>query len=804
MFLHKLQCKKGLQWDDNLTGDEIKEWKLISKQANSSPPVKVPRFVGKREGSYQLIACVDASLAIYGAVIFIKDLSNGKNSFVLAKSRIVNTVMSTKSIPSLELQAIVFGLRLLSDIKNELSGQNCVVPVKISSISLFSDSLVALSWVNSWTHGLEKMNKRSTFVINKLNEIEKICREFPVDFKFISGSGNPADFITRCVSYKLLMKSNYFLGPSEEQTEASKDVFSFKVPNPNFDNFSVSVNVVENSSSEVCHIIPLEFYSNFQKLVKITACVVKCAFKWKNKVVTEDFCQAEASNKIFVRDQSIEFPEVVQYFGSQNKAIKRIPDLVSQLNLYMDKSGLIRVKGKFSKSNLMYKNFPILLSKKSRLTELIVWEFHEKFKHSGIYHIIKELRKLFWIPHIFSVVKKIIKNCIVCKRYKTSPVQLNQSCYRDQRVEPGKTPFSYVYIDHFGPYFVKFGEKKIKVWVLIITCMFTRSINLKVSLDMTTTEFLRAFQLHVFNFGLPQFVVSDLGTQIRAGADIITNFLSDDDTKKYFNENSIKPIQFDCYFRGCSSLGSLVEVCVRMSKHLIHKSIKNYVLDIRDFEFMIEETKSILNKRPLTFKDALRDSSGDVLPPIITPENLIFGYDLVTVNVVPDLQPDTDLDKEFLLKSDTDKVKDINYKLRNVRGNLLKIYQDEFLSNLMYQSVDKKGRYSPVNHQPLEINDIVLIKDPNTKSMNLSMGIVRKVYKNNLGESVNAEIMRGKTREITRRHTSNLVLLLKANKSEKDCNIKQIKTKNVNETASRPVRHSALVAKEKIRTLFDD
>ena len=113
-----------------------------------------------------------------------------------------------------------------------------------------------------------------------------------------------------------------------------------------------------------------------------------------------------------------------------------------------------------------------------------------------------------------------------------------------------------------------------------------------------------------------------------------------------------------------------------------------------------------------------------------------------------------------------DKVKDIYCKLRNVRKNLLDTYESEFLTNLMYQSVDRKDRYRPVNHKPLEVDDIVLIRDPHTKSMNLSMGIVKKVFINDLGESVRAEVMRGKTREITKRHVSDLILLLKSNKSE--------------------------------------
>ena len=51
----------------------------------------------------------------------------------------------------------------------------------------------------------------------------------------------------------------------------------------------------------------------------------------------------------------------------------------------------------------MYKNFPILLSRNSDLTKLIIKNFHEKFRHSGIYYVTKEISKLFWVPRIFQL-----------------------------------------------------------------------------------------------------------------------------------------------------------------------------------------------------------------------------------------------------------------------------------------------------------------------------------------------------------------------------------------------------------------
>lgn len=96
---------------------------------------------------------------------------------------------------------------------------------------------------------------------------------------------------------------------------------------------------------------------------------------------------------------------------------------------------------------------------------------------------------------------------------------------------------------------------------------------------MTVKECLRAFELHVFDHGLPELCISDLGSRLVATSNIISDFLKDMDTLKYLKINGVKPIRFEQYFKGCSQLGSMVEICVKMTKILIFGAIKNNVVD---------------------------------------------------------------------------------------------------------------------------------------------------------------------------------------------------------------------------------
>ena len=787
LFLHTLQCDKSLGWDTKLSEESIKEWKNISSQVNSSPNVQVKRFVGRRDGKFRLIAFTDSSKDIYGTVIFIQDLNNLEVSFVLAKNRLVNKQLSGKSIPSLEFQAISLGTDVLIDVYKELSGPTCVDPVQITELILFSDSMVSLAWINSYSHKLDKMNKHSVFIRNRLERLNKLCEIHPVTYKFVAGIDNPADLITRPVSYKLLMKSNYFTGPkflkeSLDSYASREDVYNIVVPNP-------VAKPSDPTSKEICHaflsksgrgesghLVLMDKCSSFFRLVSIHKYIFKFIHKLKSRMFAKDpikyshweSLDGNSYHQAFLHlvkiEQHNQFPEIFSYFGNSNKAVKDIPNIVNQLNIYPDKHGVLRVKSKFSRwSDDVSFRFPILLPKNSLLTKLIILDFHERLMHAGCYRLLTELRKHFWVTHYFSVVKKTIKDCVTCKKLKQRSIKLNQSPYREFRLKPPNIPFRSIFIDNFGPYYISYGGKKVKIWILCITCLWSRGINLKICWDMSTKEFIRALQLHCLEYGLPELCLSDLGSNFIAGANVISDFLKGPDIQNYFQENGVKSISFEQYFKGHHPLGGIIEICVKMVKQLIHSSIRNYVLEYRDFEFIILQTVHLVNRRPVAFQEGLRDSSDEVIPDPITPERLIHGYELVSVNLIPELQPDPSPDPDWQINADPiSTVKDSYQKLKNVRSKLIETYNNEFLGTLMKQATNIKDRYRPVTHKKLQIGDIVLIKEENCKPMNFPMAIVKRVTTNINNEVTGAVLQKG-NKEIVKRHATSLIPILQSN-----------------------------------------
>lgn len=821
LFLHSLQCDKSLGWDTNLSHELVREWINICRQANSSPPIKIPRFIGKRDESYRLIACTDSSKEIYGTVVYIQNVKSNDIHFVIAKNRIVNKQLSSKSIPTLELQAITLGVEVLIDLYQEMSGSSCINPIKITDLLLFSDSMVSLAWINSYSGELGKMNKHSVFVRNRMESISRLCQIHPVTFKFISGIENPADQISRAVSHKVLMKSNFLSGPNLENSSnkysSKEDLISVTIPNPVAKSGEVSLDedravFTAAIGEEQEYSVLSGVYSSFSKVVSVYSRVLQFIHSLKSRLFNKDKvrynhlrCPAEnlrtrAITDIIGKDQRIHYPEIFSYLDGKNKNAKDMPSLISQLNIYLDKQGLLRIKSKCSRwKDDEFVRFPILLHKSSPLTRLIILDMHENLSHAGCYRLLSDLRKQFYICHYFSVVKGVLKSCVTCRKTRQRTVKLNQSPYRDFRLDPPNVPFQNIFIDHLGHYFIKHNGTKIKVWLLCITCLWTRAINLKICIDLSTKEFLRAFQLHCFEYGVPQLCLSDLGTSLVAGANVMTDFLKDPDTATYLEEKGVQIPTFSQYFKGYHPLGGLVEVCVKLVRELLRCSIKKYVLEYREFEFIVSQTIHLVNRRPIAFQEGLRDKADEVVPDPITPEKLIHGFDLTSLNLIPELQPDPEYDPEWMAGSDSvDMAKRTYNKLKKVRTLLTETYHSEFLGHLMKQATNEKSRYRPVTHQRLQIGDIVLLKEENCKPINYPMARVKEVKVNVNNEVTDAILIKGKNRELVKRHVTSIIPILSSNEISTDSD--QISPNSMvqssEESDNRPGHHTGAIQKK--------
>ncbi|GFQ98507.1 integrase catalytic domain-containing protein [Trichonephila clavata] len=285
-------------------------------------------------------------------------------------------------------------------------------------------------------------SKFKPFVSNRISEIQE--NTDPVSWRHYSGKQNPADLLTRGItSRELINHEKWWHGP--EWLKDSENLWD------NLEVFeSIDSETVELKSSLIVNltithekIIDPDKYSSLLKLLRVTAYI----FRFVNALRRKDFEKGPlASEELF------------------NAEIFWV------------------------------------------LTELLIWESHNRVFHSGVSHTLVQVREKYWILKARQTIKSLLKKCIICKRFNSNPGNQVIAPLPDVRVTESP-PFSVVGIDFAGPLFVK--DSDAKQYILLITCAVTRSVHLELVGNMTTDTFLLAFRRFIARRGLFSLVISD-------------------------------------------------------------------------------------------------------------------------------------------------------------------------------------------------------------------------------------------------------------------------------------------------------
>jgi hypothetical protein len=270
-----------------------------------------------------------------------------------------------------------------------------------------------------------------------------MCDINPRNFHHIDGSSNPADCVTRCISSLVLLKNTFLTGPVIEGFPSDVE---FQVPNPKTNVESKLCMLVKTEPLILTKpLINLDRLSSFKKLINVTHYVRQFIYKLKRGVNARksDLCSLldpaeysyEETVKFVIKTAQHEsFPEVFSYFHDSRS---KIVPIITQRNLFLDRSGIIRVKCEFDNIDAPYSTkCPILLHKKSSISDCIIMDMHIKLRHAGVYRLLSSLRREFYIPSGFSTVKRVISSCLICKRLYGRSVKVNQNAYKSYKINP--------------------------------------------------------------------------------------------------------------------------------------------------------------------------------------------------------------------------------------------------------------------------------------------------------------------------------------------------------------------------------
>ena len=177
-------------------------------------------------------------------------------------------------------------------------------------------------------------------------------------------------------------------------------------------------------------------------------------------------------------------------------------------------NGLLRVKGRL---DLPLEKCPTILPNSHHVTTLIIRSCHERNRYTEMLQVLSSLREKFWILKGPSTVRKVLRQCVVCKRYHGSLCSQQMAPIIEDQKSPDRSPFTYVGVDYFGPFNVKIGRSTVKHYGCIFTCLTTRAVHLEVAHTLTTNSFIAAFQRFTSRRGTPGKVYSDNGTNLVSG-----------------------------------------------------------------------------------------------------------------------------------------------------------------------------------------------------------------------------------------------------------------------------------------------
>nr|XP_042907172.1 uncharacterized protein LOC107438580 [Parasteatoda tepidariorum] len=647
--------KLKLSWDSELPSWMAKKFIKWRDQLKILNDISIPRCLDKNEGVREITLHVfcDASEKAYAACVFLRSEASDTITCQLIQARSRVAPLKPISVSTLELLACNIGARLFQSVKESLRME------KVDT-RYWSDSSNALYWI-------KKNENWATFVFNRVKEIRTLTD--PDDWNHISGQSNPADLPSR--------------GCKKRKTV-------------------VSVTNTENEDKIY------DLFSDYSKLLIVISWAYRFLDNCKKKKDARKFGNITAEERNRTEISLLKIAQRESFTGPHDKRLQN-------LQVLEDDNGLFRIKTRLSlKDDLENFKFPIVLPSDHPIVEKLVHWKHCSLGHAGVQIVMTQLREEFWILKFRKTVRKVIRKCIICKRFDSRPIATPTAPLPVDRLRAASV-FEITGIDFTGPLYLKENQKS---WIVIYTCAVFRAIHLELTTSLSTESFLQTFRRYVARRGRPAIVYSDNGTNL-VGANNLLKKINWDAVVK---NSAVNKINWKFIPPSAPWWGGFWERLIGILKRILRKVLGRTSLNFEELNTVLCDCESIINGRPLTY---VSEDISDLVP--LTPS--MFLQEVREVGL-----PDLDLlDSKSLNKR-------FAYRQR-LRQDLTKRFRSEYLGQL--RQFDRKMRSS----SPIKIGDVVLISSDNTKRLDWPLGKVIEVFTSRDG---NIRLVKLKTKKVVK------------------------------------------------------
>ncbi|XP_062703648.1 uncharacterized protein LOC134286094 [Aedes albopictus] len=608
-------------WDESLSDDILRDWLQLRNSLASVRDIEIPRPVtGPAYESLELHGFADASGIAYGACLHVRSILPNDCCVVrllCSKSKIAP--LQELTIPRKELCAAVLLSRLVKKVQSTLH-------VQFSSVCLWSDSQIVLSWLQ------KAPAKLQPFVQNRVVEISRECGLYK--WCYVRSKDNPADVISRGQLPRSLKENSlWWEGPPFLQSKIYESPVLDQLPDglmPEMKPVSVVAMPVVN-----CDDLPLfKKFGSLRKLQRVLAYVQRflknCRTKnpedrVKSKYLTVLELRSALHTIVLVIQRESLSDEIEKVeSGEPSKRLKTLGPFLH--------NGALRVGGRNQKSRMSFDAKHQYILPKHPLTDLIIRQYHLEHLHIGPSGLMSALRQRFWLLGSRSAVRKITRTCVECFRVKPRGVAQYMGNLPQSRVTPS-APFEVTGVDYAGPFLIKQSGRKsvaVKAYLCVFVCLVTKSVHLELVSDMSTAAFIAAMQRFISRRGIVREFHSDNGSNFRGAKAELHELYS------MFRDNvTVHQIESFCQNKEIAwhfippdapEFGGMWEASVKSAKYHLKRILKGTPLTFEEMYTLLTQIEAVLNSRPL-FSHSDDPAEGEV----ITPAHFLIGRPLTAV-----------------------------------------------------------------------------------------------------------------------------------------------------------------------------
>ena len=697
--------EQKVNWDDPVPQPIVEAWLQWRSELNLLTKKHVPRCYFDKAtqiSTMQLHGFSDASERAYAAVIYLRmtDSSNNvQTSLVISKTKVAPIKRLT--IPRLELCGAYLLAQLLHHVRR-------VFQLPLNSVYAWTDSTIVLNWL------VGNPRRFKTYVGNRISYISDLIG--PERWNHVRGIENPADSASRGLfPSELLEHILWWDGPSWLQLSPDDWPKQASLP-PNDaheEEREVTLHTIAQSSTPL---IPLEKYSNFNQLKRITAWILR--FTQNCKPGVEKSLSPTLSTKELLDAESY-WISLIQcdHFQNELSTLKKgnpLKGSSSLLSLHpiLDTNNLLRVGGRQQNSKLSYsRQHPLILHGKHPITRLIIHTEHQRLLHAGPTLLTASLCRRYYITSCHKIVRSITRGCITCRRTSAKPQPQMLGQLPVERITPGSV-FDQVGVDYAGPVYVKYGHVRkptvVKAYICVFVSLSVKAVHLELVSDLTSDAFIAALRRFISRRGKPTLIWSDNGTnfvgaarELKELSDFLEARKTQNDISQFCSNQLIK---WKFIPERTPHFGGLWEAAVKSMKTHLRRTIADHKLNFEELSTILSQIESCLNSRPLT---PLLDNEDGI--EALTPGHFLIGK---PIEAIPD--PAFSYRSLSLLR----------------RWHLCQALTRHFWQRWSTEYISSLRRYTKWHHptRNLQVGDVVVLQEDNLIPSKWSLAKITQVH----------------------------------------------------------------------------